>query len=87
MKTTLLVTPETPDGWRLEDLLSEVQNDIIRRTSKILDDSRPEARAVLANNIEILSMLAKCVEHALDSTKILNSIGPREEGKPRIGVL
>lgn len=87
MKTTFLYTPENPDGLRLEDLLSEVQNDIIRRTQNIIDDPRPEARAVLTNNIEILSMLAKCVTYALDSTKILDSIGPHEEGKPRIGAV
>jgi hypothetical protein len=87
MKTTFLLTPENPEGWRLEDLLSEVQNDIIRRTQKIIDDSRPDARSVLDNNINILSMLSKCVEHAQDSSRILDSLGPHQDGQPRIGVL
>ncbi len=87
MKTTFLVTPENPDGWRIEDLLAEVQNDIIRRTQKIIDDIRPDARAVLNNNIEIMTLLSKCIERAQDSTRILNSLGPHQEGQPRIGVL
>ena len=87
MTTTFLVTPENPEGWRLEDLLIEVQNDIVRRTQKIIDDKRPDARAVLNNNVEIMSMLGKCIERALDSTRILDSLGPHEEGQPRIGVL
>ena len=87
MKTTFLVTPENPKGWKLEDLLTEVQNDIIRRTQKIIDDLRPEARAVFNNNVEILGLLSQCIERAHDSTRILKSLGPHEEGKPRIGVL
>ncbi|NQU72693.1 MAG: histidine kinase [Rhodospirillales bacterium] len=87
MKTKFLVTPEHPDGWRIEDLLAEVQNDIIRRTQRIIDDTRPDARAVLNNNIEIMTLLSKCIEKALDSTRILNSLGPHQKGQPRIGVL
>ena len=87
MTTKLLITPENPNGWRLEDILAEIQNDIVRRTQKIIDDPRPDARAVLNNNVDIMSMLGKCVERALDSTRILDSLGPHEEGQPRIGVL
>ncbi len=87
MSTTFLVSPENPDGWRLEDLLTEIQNDIVRRTQKIIDDDRQEARKVLHNNIEILNILTSCIEKAADSTNVLNSLGPHEEGKPRIGVL
>ena len=88
MKTTFLVTTENPDGWQIEDLLTEVQNDIIKRSQKIVDDLRPEARQVLQNNIEILGYLGKCIEKAQDSTAILKrAFGPSEPGKPRIGVL
>jgi hypothetical protein len=86
-KTMFLVTEENPDGWKIEDILTVIQNDIIRRTGKIIGDTRPEARAVLANNIEILRYLSKCIDHALDSTQLLDkSFGPHKDGKPRIGV-
>ncbi len=86
-KTTFLVTEDNPGGWKLEDILAEIQNDMIRRTQKIVGDARPEARAVLNNNIEILAMLSKCIDHANDSTRILDrSFGPHKEGEPRIGV-
>ncbi len=87
MKTTLLVTAENPGGWKLEDILTEIQNDMIRRSNKIIDDDRGEARKVLLNNIEILALLTTCIEMARDSTAVLNSLGPHEDGKPRIGVL
>lgn len=87
MKTTLLVTAENPDGWTLEDILTEIQNDMFRRSNKIIDDNRDEARKVLQNNIDILGLLTACIEKARESTTILNSLGPHEDGNPRIGVL
>lgn len=86
--TRFLATEEKPDGWRLEDLLSEVRADVVRRSEKIVDDKRPEARTVLYNNIEILSWLSKCIQKAEESTKVLKSFGPshaKEGGPPRIG--
>ncbi len=87
MKTTLLVTADHPDGWKLEDILTEIQNDIFRRSNKIIEDGRAEARQVLQNNVDILRLLTTCIEKAQDSTGILNSLGPHEDGNPRIGVL
>lgn len=86
VKTTFLVTPDNPNGWTIEALLTEVQNDMVRRCQKIVDDKRPEARAVLQNNIEILSLLTQAIALAEDSTKILRRLGPHVEGQPRIGV-
>jgi len=86
--TRFLSTDEKPDGWRLEDILSEIQNDIIRRSEKIVGDHRAEARAVLHNNIEILAWLTQCIHKAEDSTRVLKSLGPSRAGiggPPRIG--
>lgn len=86
-KTTFLVTEENPDGWKIEDILVTIQNDIFRRTQKIVSDPRDEARAVIKNNIEILGLLSECIEKAKESTQLLNrAFGPHEDGKPRIGV-
>ena len=43
-KTTFLVTEDNPQGWTLEDILTEIQNDIVRRSQKIVDDARPAPR-------------------------------------------
>lgn len=88
--THFFPSPDHPQGWKLEDLLVELQNDIVRRSEKIVDDKRPQARAVLQNNIEILGLLTQCIQKALGSSKILESLGPSESGKggaPRIGHL
>lgn len=86
--TRFLSTDEKPDGWRLEDILSEIQNDIVRRSAKIVDDNRPQARAVLNNNFQILGLLTETIALAQDSTRVLNSLGPSaasEGGPPRVG--
>lgn len=84
--TKFLVTAENPTGWKLEDILTEIQNDIIRRSHKLIDDHRPEARAVLRNNFTILNLLSQSIERAQDSTKIVNTLGPpTADGQPRLG--
>lgn len=87
-KTTFLVTEENPEGWKIEDILMVIQNDMFRRTQKIVGDNRTEARVVLNNNIEIHALLSQCIERAAESTQILDrAFGPHTEGQPRIGVV
>jgi hypothetical protein len=86
--TRFLVTPENPTGWRLEDILGEIQKDIIRRCNKILDDPSPVAALVRYNNVRIMGLLTECIKLAEDSTRLLNSLGPSQAahgGPPRIG--
>ena len=45
------------------------------RSARIVDDGRPEARAVLTNNIEILNLLTVCSEKAHDSTRVRSTLG------------
>ena len=88
--THFFPSSDRPQGWKLEELLTEIQNDIVRRSEKITDDPRPQARSVLHNNIEILGLLTQCIQKAEASTKILDSMGRSESargGAPRIGRL
>lgn len=83
------MTAENPTGWKLEDILGEIQKDVIRRCSKILDDPSPVAVPVRYNNIKILDHLTDCIKLAEDSSRLLNSLGPSQAaagGGPRIGV-
>ena len=85
--TQFLKTDEKPDGYRLEEILSIVRKDIVKRASKIIDDERPEARLVLENNVKILALLTECINIAEDSTRVLDkAFGPHKQGQPRIGV-
>ncbi|MBM3586144.1 MAG: histidine kinase [Alphaproteobacteria bacterium] len=87
--TRFLATDDNPNGWKLEDILSTIQDDIVRRRNKIIDDHRDDARRLLHNNIEILRLLTECIDLARSSTNVLASLGPSRApgGPPRIGVI
>ena len=85
--THFLVTGENPEGYKLEEILTVIRNDIIKRATKILEDDRIQARQVLENNIKILNLLTECIHAAEDSTRLLDkAFGPHKDGAPRIGV-
>jgi hypothetical protein len=83
--THFLATDEKPDGYKLEDILTIIRSDIIRRAGKISDDRRPEARHVLANNMHILEKITECIELAEDSTRVLDRSFGQAGVSPRIG--
>lgn len=87
---THLISKENPSGLKLEDILIGIRRDIIFRCTKIVDDTRPEARHVLDNNTRILILLGEAIGLAEESTSILDkAFGPSLSGgggKPRIGV-
>jgi hypothetical protein len=84
--THFLVTDDNPEGNRLEDVLDMVRGDMIKWAVLIVDDDRPEARKVLSNNVQIMSMLSECIALAEENTTILTkAFGPSRPGQPRIG--
>jgi hypothetical protein len=89
--THFLASDANPDGFRLEELLLMLRRDLISRSEKIIDDPRPESRAVLDNNVRILQLLTDALHLAETSTRLLDrSFGPgkaTQSGAPRIGHL
>ncbi len=87
--TRFLVSDDNESGYRLEDILTAVRADVVKRCEKIVDDHRDEAHHVLDNNIRVLSLLSEAIKLAEDSTYVLDrSFGPSaaaEGGEPRIG--
>ncbi len=85
--THFLVTDDNPSGYKLEDILKIIRKDIFLRTTKIMEDDRPEAQHVMDNNVKILGLLSQAIAAAEESTIMLQkSFGPSRDGKPRIGV-
>ena len=85
--THFLVTDDNPSGYKLEDILKIIRKDIFLRTTKIMEDERPEAQNVMDNNVKILGLLSQAIATAEDSTVMLQkSFGPSRDGKPRIGI-
>lgn len=85
--THFLATDDNPQGYKLEDILSLIRQDVIKRAQRIMGDNKAEAKYVLKNNIRILGLITECIEIAENSTALLDkSFGPRDPAKPRIGV-
>ncbi len=84
--TQFLATDDNPEGHRLEDVLAMVRGDLVKRAALIVDDARPEARKVLANDVKIMAMLSESIALAEESSSVLTkAFGPSRAGKPRIG--
>jgi len=84
--THFLSSDKNPDGHKLEDIIKKIRNDVIYRATKIMDDDRPEAQHVIANNLKILSLLNDAIKLAENSTQTLDrSFGSSQSGSPRIG--
>ena len=86
--THFLASEGNETGFKLEDILSVVRADIIKRCDKIVGDTRDEAVQVLENNIQILQLLSQSIRLAEESSRVLDrSCGPssEDEDKPRIG--
>ena len=88
--TRFLVSDENPGGHKLEDILTAIRADVLKRCAKVALDDRPEAQHVVANNMSVLQHLTQAIELAKDSTRTLDkAFGPtraHEGGAPRIGV-
>ena len=88
--TRFLVSDENPGGYKLEDILTVIRADVLKRCAKVAMDERPEAQHVVANNTAVLSHLTQAIELARDSTRTLDkAFGPTrafDGGAPRIGV-
>ncbi len=89
--TRFLVSDENPGGYKLEDILTVIRADVLKRSTKIAMDERAEAQHVVANNTAVLQHLTQAIELARDSTKVLGkAFGPSraaEGGPPRVGVV
>ena len=83
--TRFLVSDENPEGHRLEDILISVRKDILKRSDKIADDTRPEALHVMGNNMKILGLLSDAIALAEDSTRTLDKAFGPHGSQPRIG--
>jgi hypothetical protein len=66
-----LVSPENPGGKRTEEILSEIRAEIMVRMANYASDPRPEARAVMENNLEIAQLLTEAIHLAEANTNKL----------------
>lgn len=84
----VLMSAENPEGWKLEELLSTMRDELAAKNRRIVNDDSPTAQAVLQNNRMILQFLTGCENLQRDSIARLKALAPDPgpTGTPRIGV-
>ena len=83
----LLMGSNNPNGWKLEELLEQIKQEISHKINKIIDDASPQAQLVVKNNLSIIEHLGAAEALQRSSFVVLDAMKPNEgpTGKPRIG--
>lgn len=83
----VLMGSENPEGWKLEELLAKLRQELVHKTNKIINDNTPQAKMIVENNLKIIEHLGAAEALQRASYGILDAMGPNEgpKGKPRIG--
>lgn len=83
----LLMSNNNPNGWKLEELLEQIKQEIAQKINKIIDDTSPQAQLVVRNNQAIIEHLGAAEALQRSSFVVLDAMKPNEgpTGKPRIG--
>lgn len=71
MTTKHLVSQDNPEGKRTEEILAEIRAEILLRMASYASDPRPEAKAVMENNLEIAQLLTEAIHLAEANTNTL----------------
>jgi hypothetical protein len=74
MSFKYLVSKDNPEGRRSEDILSDIRAEILVRMANYGDDPRPEAKAVMENNLRIAQLLTEAVHLAEANTNKLGEV-------------
>lgn len=84
---TILMGSDNHNGWKLEDLLEQVRQEVSQKINKIINDSSPQAQLVVKNNLAIIEHLGAAEALQRSSYVVLDAIRKNEgpSGKPRIG--
>ena len=56
-KDTILMCEENMNGWKLEDLLLEINKELNIKSKKIIDSKVPQATPTVDNNNRIINLL------------------------------
>lgn len=82
----ILMTASNPDGYKLEDLLAQIQVELLAKTQNIIHLNTPVALEVKANNYKILGCLVEAESAQRNSYKRLETIGTDQGplGQPRL---
>jgi len=83
----VLYSGDNKGGKFLEVLLSEIIDDILEKTGRVIHDPDPAAQAVATNNRQIIALLQDARTLQLRTLhELQKSHGPNDPPTPRVGV-
>jgi hypothetical protein len=84
---TILMGSENHNGWKLEELLSQLKKEVSEKINKIINDESPQSQLVVRNNLAIIEHLGAAEALQRSSYIVLDAMKENEgpTGKPRIG--
>ena len=84
---TILMSRDNPYGWKLEELLEKVRNELIEKNRLLEGDTCKVSDRIVRNNDFIISNLKECVIIQKETMEVLDTLGENQGplGKPRVG--
>lgn len=83
----VLMSADNPTGWKLEELLAQIIQDLRVKNDRLEGDASPTSRAIRINNLGVIDCLALAGVRQSDTLRRLDLLGPDlgPGGTPRIG--
>jgi hypothetical protein len=84
---TVLMGSENHNGWKLEELLAQLKDEVSHKINKVIDDQSPQSQLVVRNNLAIIEHLGAAEALQRSSYIVLDAMKENEgpTGKSRIG--
>jgi hypothetical protein len=76
LPTPVLMSADNPTGWKLEELLTQIAQDLRAKNDRLEGNESPAARAVRVNNLGIIDCLALAEVRQRDSLRRLDALRP-----------
>ena len=81
----LLMGRDNPNGWKLEDLLQKVFEEVRDKSLLICNSTHPQRDMILNNNCDIGQLLLKARDIQISTYKELDAVSPNlGPTKPRL---
>ena len=85
MSKNILMGVNNHNGWKLEDILQQLADEVKAKSEKISDSPHPQRDMIIEHNSEIIELLEKARDIQLDTYRQLDAVEPnRGPTNPRL---
>ena len=85
MSKNILMGVDNHDGWKLEDILQKLADEVTAKSEKISDSTHPQRDMIIEHNSQIIKLLNEARDIQVDTYKQLDVVEPnRGPASPRL---